>query len=396
MILSETPASVSDFLLCCRTYELPRLDATMDGAIDPKLDHVEQLRQELGASWPTLQQARQSAAEVRQLLEGALGDVPSSDIDVVAFGSLARGEWTSGSDVDWTLLIDGQASPDHRGTAREVARRLGKVEYQGKKLPAPGTEQIFGNMAFGHEIIHHIGGQADSNKNTTQRVLLLLEAVPIRLKKPVDEVGPYERIVRGILFRYLHDDTNFFAADAEDSRIPRFLLNDIVRYWRTMCVDFAYKEWEQAGGKWALRNIKLRMSRKMLFVSALLTVFSCYKNPTLALKTLGPDNYVAAMQRHLINFVETPSLGIIAWSLRQLGLGKECGQLFEQYEQFVQCLHDDKIRAHLGKLDPRQVYKDKDFLRVRTISHEVQRLLRYIFFEAQSELQEFTFDYGVF
>jgi hypothetical protein len=25
---------------------------------------------------------------------------------------------------------------------------------------------------------------------------------------------------------------------------PRFLLNDIVRYWRTICVDFAGKEWE--------------------------------------------------------------------------------------------------------------------------------------------------------
>ncbi len=368
----------------------------MDGAIDPKLDHVEQLRQELGATWPTLQQAQQSAADVRQLLEGGLGGFRSHDIDVVAFGSLARGEWTSGSDVDWTLLIDGQASPDHRGTAREIAKRLSEIKYNGKRLPEPGAEQIFGSMAFGHEIIHHIGGPADSNKNTTQRVLLLLEAIPIRSNKPVEELGPYERIVRGILYRYLHDDTNFFAADAEDSRIPRFLLNDIVRYWRTMCVDFAYKEWEQAGGKWALRNIKLRMSRKMLFVSALLTAFSCYKNPILALKNLGPDNYVAAMQRHLISFVQTPSLGIIAWSLRQLGLAKECGQLFDQYEQFIQCLHDDKMRSHLGKLSPRQVYRDEDFLRVREMSHEVQRLLRYIFFEAPTQLKQFTFDYGVF
>jgi len=368
----------------------------MDGAIDPKLDHVEQLRRDLGRTWPILRQARQSADEVRLLLEAELGDIPYSDVDIVAFGSLARGEWTSGSDVDWTLLIDGQASPYHRVTAREVKTRLANVKYQGKSLPEPGAEQIFGSMAFSHEIIHHIGGQADSNKNTTQRILLLLEAIPIRPTKPFEELGPYERIVRAILFRYLHDDTNFFAADATGSRIPRFLLNDIVRYWRTMCVDFAYKEWEQGGEKWALRNIKLRMSRKMLFVSALLTVFSCYKNPSLALKALGPDNYVAAMQRHLVDFVRTPALGIIAWSLGRLGLTKECGLLFDQYEQFLQCLHDESARLHLRGLEPQLVYQDKDFLRVREMSHEVQRLLRHVFFEVESELQEFTFDYGVF
>ncbi|HMG69176.1 MAG TPA: nucleotidyltransferase domain-containing protein [Chitinophagaceae bacterium] len=31
----------------------------------------------------------------------------SSDVDLVVFGSIARNECTIGSDVDWTLLIDG-------------------------------------------------------------------------------------------------------------------------------------------------------------------------------------------------------------------------------------------------------------------------------------------------
>jgi hypothetical protein len=31
-------------------------------------------------------------------------------------------------------------------------------------------------MAFSHDIIHQIGGQNDTNKNTTQRILLLLES----------------------------------------------------------------------------------------------------------------------------------------------------------------------------------------------------------------------------
>ena len=42
-------------------------------------------------------------------------------------------------------------------------------------------------MAFSHEIVHHIGGQADTNRNTTQRILLLLEATALR--EPRDDWG---------------------------------------------------------------------------------------------------------------------------------------------------------------------------------------------------------------
>ena len=41
-------------------------------------------------------------------------------------------------------------------------------------------------------------------------------------------------------------------------RPPRFLLNDVIRYWRTICVDYVGKERGGAGEKWALRNLKLR------------------------------------------------------------------------------------------------------------------------------------------
>jgi len=48
----------------------------------------------------------------------------SSDVDLVIFGSIARGECTTGSDVDWTLLVDGQANPEHRSTAHLIEERI--------------------------------------------------------------------------------------------------------------------------------------------------------------------------------------------------------------------------------------------------------------------------------
>lgn len=331
----------------------------------------------------------------RSLAE-VFGDYATQDIDAIAFGSLARNEWTSGSDVDWTMLIDGQATPDHRRLAREIAARIAATEFRGKKLPHPGAEGIFGSMAFSHEIIHHIGGQADSNRNTTQRILMLLEACPVRQPGYAAEVGPYERVTRNILFRYLHDDTNFAAAGMTGSRIPRFLLNDIVRYWRTMCVDFAYKEWEQAGGKWAIRNVKLRMSRKLLFASGLLTVFSCFRNDALRIESVEPVEYLPMVEAHLMRFVRSTSADILVWTLDRLGLAAEAAEILNHYDEFLRRLDDEELRSHLGRLPAHGVYGDQHFLELRQISHQFQDALDAVFFEADTELREFVFRYGVF
>jgi hypothetical protein len=364
----------------------------VDGTIDPTRDYVRELADSLGRDWSTVTAAKESANDVRRRLSEELtkqlGAFSSEDVDVVAFGSVARQECISGSDVDWTLLIDGQCIPDHRDTARRIRQTIASGFLQ------PGAEGVFGNMAFSHDIVHNIGGQADTNRNTTQRVLLLLESFPIRHRGHQGSVGTYERVTKNILFRYLHDDTNFYSAGGEKSRIPRFLLNDVVRYWRTMCVDFAYKEWEQAGVKWAIRNIKLRMSRKLLFVSSLLTVFSCHQNSDLEIKEGELDQFIPMMQEHLFQFVQSTPMNIVVWTLMRLGMAEHAGRLLDHYDQYLARLNDS--RAHLENLTPNRVYEDPEFLVLREISHEFQRVLTEVFFDAETELREFTVTYGVF
>lgn len=366
-----------------------------NGTIDPAVDYVAKFSKQSGTVWPTIAAAHTDALEVQDLLLTTLRRFTSDDVDVVVFGSLARREWTSGSDVDWTMLIDGQADSQHRVASREVGRELSLVDYRGNKLNPPGAEGIFGNMSFSHEIVHHIGGQADSNRNTTQRVLLLLEASALR--DPKDDLGgSYARIVRQILNRYLQSDSNFHSQADDESRIPRFLLNDIVRYWRTMCVDFAYKDWEQGGKKWAIRNVKLRTSRKLLFLSGLFMVFSCFKNDSLRRDGDDSDAYLLRLQRHLLSFVRSTPLNLLVWTLRDLRMEDECKEVLEHYEQFLKSINDPAVRDHLGRLSEQEVYVDQTFLECRTISHRLQSTLKRVCFETESPLREFACEYGVF
>lgn len=86
--------------------------------------------------------------ELDKMLISKIGKYASEDTSVVVFGSLARGEWTSRSDLDWTYLVDGQANSDHLRIAQEIQKAIS--EHPEFRPPSPtGT---FGNMAFSHDL----------------------------------------------------------------------------------------------------------------------------------------------------------------------------------------------------------------------------------------------------
>src|ERR1035438_1120222 len=102
---------------------------------------VEQLEQKLGADWSHLRLARSAASETKAGLRAALAGLDSEDTSVVVSGSLARGEFTSGSDIDWTLLIDGSADPRHHELFREIETKVRPLAMKGT-----GVEGTFGSM----------------------------------------------------------------------------------------------------------------------------------------------------------------------------------------------------------------------------------------------------------
>jgi hypothetical protein len=312
----------------------------------------------------------------------------SLDTSLVVYGSLARNEFTQGSDLDWTYLIDGQADSNHLMIANKIR---GTLESAGFK--SPNQQGAFGAMVFSHPLIHQIGGEDDTNSNMTQRILLLLESVAIGGKAQ----EAYERVLKGIISRYLEEDSRLLTHDGSKYKVPRFLLNDIVRFWRTMAVDFASKQRVRMGKGWGLRNLKLRMSRKLLFASGLLICFGCHLDvsPTID----GPQNS-DELKAYLIEYLREKfgmsPLESLAYFMQRWGVSRGVGiQLFEAYDRFLAVLNDPDARKHLDDLRAEDSATDRVFKDVRSMSRDFQDSLNGIFFK-NSLISPLTEKYGVF
>ena len=176
-----------------------------------------------------------------------------TDIVVGVNGSLARGEFTSGSDVDYFILaIDGSAADD--AADQKVFRDA--LGAEGFKMPSTGG--VFERTLPTSALLGPIGGDDDHNETLTRRMLFLLEGEWI-----FNSEG-FEQLRRKLVTTYVSDDL-------ESDKIPLYLLNDIVRYWRTICVDYEHKTANHQKAK-PLRLAKLRISRMLLCFAGMIAV----------------------------------------------------------------------------------------------------------------------------
>src|SRR5207247_475518 len=88
---------------------------------------VQELAQKVGRNWPAIDKAKQTTKVQFGKIRTALAKddkLDSQDRSIVAFGSIARNECTSRSDLDWTLLIDGFADPTHLRIAQAITAQF--------------------------------------------------------------------------------------------------------------------------------------------------------------------------------------------------------------------------------------------------------------------------------
>jgi predicted nucleotidyltransferase len=349
--------------------------------------YLDELKSELRSDWPAIFQARETTVRRRGELGALLAGEDSADANVVVYGSMARGEMTSESDLDWTLLLDKPVDPTDLATTQRIASKI-----YAAKFAEPGKASIFGSMTSSHSLVHDIGGEDDTNASTTRRMLLLLESyVPAGR-------DAYDRVRRHILHRYVEDDYGLSFGSGQ-MIVPRFLLNDLSRYWRTVTVDFVHKQRADAGGKWALRNAKLRMSRKLIFAAGLLVCFECHLDPDAerARRELrNPKGGSAELIQYLEQQFSLDPLEILARSALRRAKPETVKLLFDNYEAFLTLMDSHEQRSILKSLDPSEAHTNRVFEHVRQISHGFQEGLTRLFFRDSKELYSLTEFYGVF
>lgn len=336
--------------------------------------------------------AKQNARTKIEELTAALAGETSPDTSVIVHGSLAREEFTQGSDLDWTLLVDGQANPQHQKDLLSIKEKLARL---GK---APGQEKTFARLTFSHPIIHMIGGEDDTNANTTRRVLFLLEASPIGYP------DAFARVRRNILHRYLTEDHGLTrkSPNNEGRWIPLFLLNDMARYWRTMTVDFAYKQWDRGNKGYALRSLKLGISRKLIYASGMLACFWC--DPSVSggdtQRQIVPAEKIYLLNQKLSEMLLLTPLDRFAWFFlthaENARLMSLAGSFFQTYDEFLALLEDTEMRQHLESLSPNEMDEDRRFQFARAIRTRFEEAVKGIFLNSNSLLYQHTLSRGVF
>ncbi|MEZ0053709.1 hypothetical protein ABIA30_004742 [Mycobacterium sp. MAA66] len=186
-------------------------------------------------------------------------------MDVVAFGSLARQEYTPASDVDYLVLVD--TMPADPAVPHELLGRIRdclNVEAAADgSSKSPGASGLFGRATGIFDIINQVGLEGDTNSTHTVRMEVIQESVSL-LNPEV-----HSKILGSTLRRYI---TLF---DAPKDRPPRFLLNDMLRYWRQITVDYQAKT--PVGGqepKAVMRYLKLLTTRKNFIASSILPLIA--------------------------------------------------------------------------------------------------------------------------
>jgi hypothetical protein len=208
---------------------------------------------------------------------------------VYATGSFGRLEAGPNSDLDVFIVGLDDDSRDENGVHRSRLKSLDAICVEADLIHATRSLQIPEFDGDGRYLEHYsvqqfiksLGTPQDDVANTfTGRLLLLLESTPLL------GADVYSQVIAEVLTPYWRD-----FADHREEFIPAFLANDILRLWRTFCVNYEARTErvpDEKKKKGKLKNYKLKHSRLLTCYSALLYLLAVHNRN----QTVTPDDVI--------------------------------------------------------------------------------------------------------
>jgi predicted nucleotidyltransferase len=241
--------------------------------------------------------------------------VLQNDTCIYTVGSGGRGEMSEHSDVDLFVARVHRAPSevDAFQIRQAIARALFEMDF-----PEPSQGGGFLKMHTGESLCERMGTRDDDASNTlTARMLLLLES------RVLLGDNAYGNLVDSVLDAYWKD-----ASDHTTDYQPFVLVNDIVRYWRILLLNYvaknAEKERELAPpnlnlrAERSLRSYKLRFSRCITCFSALARLLSVTARGAVEKKSVAAIVRERPIQRLVAVKEGVPQAGVHVDKMLQL------------------------------------------------------------------------------
>jgi len=236
-------------------------------------------------------------------------------------GSFSRGESSHHSDLDLFIVSMGSSSKPTLRRLDEILIKADLIETTRElKIPDFSGDGAYLTHYTVADLTETLGKPEDDISNTfTARLLLLLES------RFLLGSTAYRDIIEDVITAYWKD-----YEDHKTDFMPAFLANDVLRMWRTFCVNYEARTQSSPPERRAVRrlmNYKLKHSRLLTCYSALLYLLVVYaKN-----RTVSPTDAL-----HMISLTPTERL---EWLMSQPNLSDSrpaIENLITFYEQFLQ------------------------------------------------------------
>lgn len=247
---------------------------------------------------------------------------------IYATGSYGRSEASKFSDIDLFIVGRSASSRNHEQEQQKLLNNLDEICVKADLITAVrkiGLKDLDGDGRFltQHTIeglSKSIGHPEDDYSNTlTARLLMLLESRPIIGEEILREAKSH------VIQRYWRD-----YAGREKNFIPAYFTNDVLRFWRTLCLNYeAFTSDENEADK-IKRNVKLyklKNSRMLLCYSALLYLCFLYgtKN-TVTIDDILTISDLTPLQRIEQLVTQTPGRNA----------HQNLSMLIKRYEEFLE------------------------------------------------------------